>query len=487
MKRNITIIILLFSTIITFAQQSNTLFYMHRLPQSTLVNPAIQPDCKLTISGLAIPVSGQLFPAMHTNTGSTGFAYKDMVQYNSVLDSLLIPTSKDYDYEHILGKLKDVNFITFEEHLDIISVGYKWKNNWRFTFNIASKTEIKLNFTKDLMQLIYEGGNGATFSEETADISFGITATQWHEIGIGASKKINDKLTVGGTIKLLFGQSNIWSKKTNLEWSTDPTDYTYNIHADMEMYTSQSFYKVDKYYYDYEADSMVFDGESLNPSTKEFLFSFKNPGSSIDLGAEYKFNDKIKLYASVIDLGFIKWNNNVNVFTVDGKYKYDGYDIQPLATENDSIIDAHNTALQHEVINIFLPERQVDSYYSYLTPKFHIGGTYQFNEKINAGILYRADVYSHKLHSALTLSGNANITKWFSAYLSYSMMYNNYTNVGVGLVAKGSIFQFFVVTDNIWGYIWPQSARVINGRLGINLVFGCKKNNSATLVGSSDL
>lgn len=487
MIRNITIIFIFFSTLTLFAQQSNTLFYMHRIPQSSLVNPAIKQECKLTISGLAVPVSGQLFPAMHTNTGSTGFAYKDMVQYNQVIDSLEYPTSASFQYDDLLGVLKDVNYITFEEHLDIISVGYKWKDGWDFTFNIASKTEMRLNFTKDLIQLMADGGNGASFSGNTAVINMGITATQWHEIGIGASKKINDKLTLGARAKLLFGVHNMWSKKSDLEWSTNATDYTYDVHADMEVYTSQSFYKVDKYYYDYDADSMVFEGTNLNPSTNDIIFNFKNPGAAFDFGADYKLNDKISLYASVIDLGFIRWKNNVNVFTVDGKYQFDGYDPQPYATENDSIIDAHNTALAQEAINIFLPERQVSNYYSYLTPKFHIGGTYQFHEKMNAGLLYRGDIYAGKLHSSLTLSGNANINKWFSAYVSYSMMYNSYTNVGVGLVAKASIFQFFVVTDNIWGYMWPQSARVVNGRLGINLMFGCKKDKSKTLVGSSNL
>ena len=487
MIRYITIILIFISSFTMYAQQSNTLFYMHRLPQSTLVNPAIQPDCKLTISGLIVPVSGQLFPATHTNIGSTGFAYQDMVQYNSIMDSLMIPTSKGFDYEHLLSKLKDVNFVTLEEHLDILSVGYRWKDAWRFTFNIATKTELRANFTKDLFQFIADGGNGDSFSGETANLSFGITATQWHEIGIGASKKINDKLTLGVKAKLLFGQSNVWSKRSNFEWATNATDYTYDLHADMEVYTSQPIYQVDKYYYDYEGDSMVFEGTDLNPTPKDVILSFKNPGGAIDLGAQYKFNDKINLYASVIDLGFIRWKNNINVFTVDGIYQFAGYDPQPYATENDSIINAHNDALTDEAIETFLPERQVDHYYSYLTPKFNIGGTYQFNEKINAGILYRGDVYQRKLHSSLTLSGNANITKWFSAYLSYSMMYNSYTNVGVGLVAKGSIFQFFVVTDNVFGYIWPNNSRVINGRLGINLMFGCKKSNSKTLVGSSDL
>ena len=81
---------------------------------------------------------------------------EDVVQYNAVMDSLMYPTSKGFDYNQLFDKLKDVNFLTFEEHLDILSIGYRWNDDWRFTINLASKTELRFNFTEDLVRLIAE-------------------------------------------------------------------------------------------------------------------------------------------------------------------------------------------------------------------------------------------------------------------------------------------------------------------------------------------
>ena len=479
--------ILIVFSIVAFSQQSQTLYFMDRLPQANLVNPARQLDCKLRFSGIVMPVAGQILPPLHTNYGNNGFAYQDLIQYNSSMDSLLNPLSPGYDFTQLLDQLHDVNFIMLEEHIDIISFGMKLGNGWDITYNLANKTEARMTFSKDFVQFIADGGNGDTFSGNTAQMGkFGVTAVNYHEFAFGASKKINNQWTVGAKAKILFGQQNIWTKKSDLTWHTDANTYNYYLEADMEIRTSQSFYQVDEMYYDYDKDSMVFEGTDLEPNVKETVFRFDNPGLAVDLGAEYKLNDKITLYASLIDLGFIHWKNNVNVFTVNGNYAFDGYNIQP-GMVSDSAADAYATEEKQKIINMFFPDRQVDSYNSTLTPKFYVGGTYQFNDWLNGGLLYRGAVFQNQLHSSLTFSGNANINKWLSANLTYSFMYNSYVNTGIGLVAKAKFAQFYIVTDNIWGEFFPHNTRNINLRMGINLVFGCKKAAGTTLVGSSDL
>jgi hypothetical protein len=62
------------------------------------------------------------------------------------------------------------------------------------------------------------------------------------------------------------------------------------------------------------------------------------------------------------------------------------------------------------------------------------------------------------------------------------MNHNSYTDVGLALVAKAKWWQFFVSTDNVWGFVWPQSAHNVNYRMGINLIFGCDKKESNTLI-----
>ncbi len=484
LKKYILSSILAVFSLVVFSQQSQTLYFMDELPQANLVNPARQLNCKLRFSGLVIPVAGQVLPAMHTNIGSNGFSYQDMIQYNSGMDSLsTILNQQSFDFPQLLSQLQDVNFVTMEEHFDIISFGMKWKNGWDFTYNLSNKTEARLTFSKDFMQFIADGGNGASFSGNTAQLGkLGVTAVNYHEMAFGVSKKISNQWTVGAKAKLLFGQQNIWSKKTDITLHTDDISYDYYLTADMEIRTSQSMYQVNDLYYDYDKDSLVFEGEDLKPSIKQQIFRFDNPGVALDLGAEYTLNDDITIFASLIDLGFIHWKNNVNIFHIKGDYTYDGYNIQPTMV-NDSAVNDYNTELKQEVIKIFFPERQIEAYNAPLTPKFYVGGTYQFNEWINGGLLYRGAVFQNQLHSALTFSGNADINKWFSASLSYSMMYNSYVNMGIGLVAKAGFAQFYVVTDNIWGEFFPHNTRNINMRMGINLMFGCQKEASHTLVG----
>jgi hypothetical protein len=110
-----------------------------------------------------------------------------------------------------------------------------------------------------------------------------------------------------------------------------------------------------------------------------------------------------------------------------------------------------------------------------LYSKLYLGGTYKFNKSFNAGALFRGEFYHDKLYSSLTLSANAQLLEWFGASLSYSVMHNSIMNVGFGFQIKGGPFQLYMVSDNILAPIFLHATRNINLRMGMNLVFGCKK------------
>jgi hypothetical protein len=235
-------------------------------------------------------------------------------------------------------------------------------------------------------------------------------------------------------------------------------------------------------YYDYEADSMVFETKENDVNFKQAYFNTKNFGLGFDIGAIYKFNDKIELQASLTDMGYIKWKDNVQTFSVKGDYYWDGYDFQPALTEDEALITEANDSIKHKIISIFEPELQRNSYTSFLTPKAYLGGTYRFNDKIRTGLLLRGAFYQKSFHPSVTISGNFRLAKWFEGVASYSMINNSYSNVGLGFAAKAKWFQFFMMTDNVWGFIWPQATRNVNFRMGINLIFGCEKKVSTTLI-----
>ena len=66
--------------------------------------------------------------------------------------------------------------------------------------------------------------------------------------------------------------------------------------------------------------------------------------------------------------------------------------------------------------------------------------------------------------------------------ISYTVENNSFKQVGAGVLFKIPWVQFYVVTDNVCGFIWPQATRNINFRLGINLLFGCDKKQSSIMV-----
>lgn len=483
MKKYIYIILIFVLGQQLMAQQNNTMYFMESLPQVKWMNPAVQNECKIHIGGALIPVTGQVLLPMHLNYGNNSFALKDMLQYNSDLDSLILPGFKGFDWDHFDGKLKEVNYITQEFHLNLLSFGFKHKT-WYFGLDINEKFESRFSFNKDLITFAKEG-NGKTFLDETANLGdLGITATSYTEIALSASKAINDKLTIGVSAKLLMGRMNVWTEKSVLDITTNNNDnYPMTVDADVLIHSSQPFENVKDMYYDFEGDSMVFESESNELNAMDVLFNAKNLGLGFDFGMTYAFNDQVELFASVVDLGFVTWKDNAQSFSVNGSYYWDGYDFQPSLTDDEAIITESNDSLKNHIISIFEPQMQKTSYTSYLSPKVYLGGSYRFNEKIKTGLLLRTAFYQKDFHPSLTLSGNFRLTKAIELVGSYSMINSTYNNVGLGFAMKAKWFQFFMMTDNVWGFVWPQSTQNVNFRMGINLIFGCKKETVSTLIG----
>lgn len=474
-----------FASVTIYAQQNHTLYYMHRVPQSNLLNPAIQNECKLYLSGMILPVVGQVLPPLHVNYNNNGFALNQLIRPGTGVQA----DSMIFDIPYLLKKLKKVNYTSIESDINWFSAGYKWKS-WYFTFNLTEKLDIQASFPKDMVTLAWEG-NGKSLLGKEAFLSYVGAGVNWYrEWAIGASKTFGNKWTVGARGKLLFGKENLWFKSHQLTWKTDEEDFAYTFKADWELHSSQQFYNITKLQMDYLNDSLMFEmdtvldpGNITSSDIKGIIMDGRNPGGAIDLGFKYVYNNKLNFYGSLLDLGFIRYKNNVNSVKASGEFEFDGWDIQPYFNDkNDSVAKAHADAFKDSVIKIFDPQLEKKSYSYWLAPKMYLGGTYTINNKFNVGLLFRGDVFLKRLHGGITLSGNANLTKWFMGTLSYTVENNSFKQVGAGVLFKIPWFQFYVVTDNVCGIIWPQATRNLNVRLGINMLFGCDKKQTSTLV-----
>lgn len=487
MKKLVLFVVGFIFTVATWAQQNQTTYFMS-VPQANITNPAIYGPCKITISGLLIPVSGQLIPPLYLNYNNNGFSYKQFIHKGTGTkgDSLI------FDFPNLIDKMKKVNYIGLETQIPWINLSYIWKN-WYFSFGVNDKINAMVSIPKDLVVLGWEG-NGKSLLGNKAFLSYLGANMNWHrEYYMGAATNINSKWTVGARAKLLFGKANLWFKNNQLTWETNQDDFAYTFDADMEIHSSQPFFDITKFEYDYLNDSLMFEMDTvLNPDEMEFkdvkkqiVFNAKNKGIALDLGAKYVFNNKITLYGSLLDFGFIRYKQNADGLKAQGKFYFDGWNIQPYFQEDDSVVKAHADAFRDSVIKLFDPTLINKAYNYWLPSKLYLGATYQLTEKYNVGALFRGEYYLRRVHAALTLSGNARFTKWFSSSISYTVQNNSFTNLGLGFALKFGWYQWYMASDNVLGFVWPQSTRNINLRMGLNMIFGCKKKENSTMLNTN--
>ena len=217
-----------------------------------------------------------------------------------------------------------------------------------------------------------------------------------------------------------------------------------------------------------------------------------NLGFAVDLGAEYRFGDRASLSASVIDLGFIKWKEDVYSFSQDGKFEFKGIDLSDgiLSEDFDSTMDEYFDDLGDSIIDIFEVKASDDPYTTWLPTKIYIGGTYHLTRNVSIGLLSRSEIYSGKIRQSLTLSANTLLANFLSFSVSYSMMNYSYNNLGIGFALRGGPIQLYFVTDRIpLKYSMLEFSdnggttkipmffdqRTLNFRFGLNLTFGCKE------------
>ena len=297
------------------------------------------------------------------------------------------------------------------------------------------------------MTLLWKGNKPFIGKEAEID-GLGINIMHYREIAGGYAREINDKWTVGTKLKLLFGKSNIYTAKSNMSLYTNPEDFTLTGNTNIVLNTSL---------------------KSGDESFSDYMFSGgDNLGFAMDLGGTFKLNDKFSFSASIIDLGFIKWKNNVQNSVLDTNFVFNGVEFNYF--KNDTTND-----IISEVGDLFKVTENNNSYKTTLPLKIFLSGNYTLNEKHVFGLLIRSEIVNGNFHPAFTGSYNRKLAKAFSFSLSYSIVNRSYLNLGAGFSTNGGPFQFYLITDNFLSVILPQSVKTFNILCGMNLTFGRDK------------
>ncbi len=448
MKKLILLFIFLSTSLIIFAQQDLTLYNTINISQSSRVNPSHKADNKFYI-GLPILSSNYFL------LSNSSFTYHDFYKKRSD-DSVTL------DINNTVNKLRKTNFLKTSFNTDLISFGFKMKKNY-FTANITEHVNFAFLYSKDLINLI-DKGNGPYIGQQLDFVKTGFDATHYRDYSIGWAYDLNEKWTTGIRIKYLYGMENYSSTAGDFGLYTASDDYSLEVPTDVVINTSSPDNSEEGYEQFDTSDTGV-----RNKNIKKYLLNKKNRGFAADLGATYKYNDTWKFSASIIDLGYIKWKEDLKNFkTVAGKYEFSGVDL--IRFINDTT--ANLEAVLDSIGETFKTSETSDAYTTYLPTHVYLGANYNINEKSFAGALIHTEFFKKTIQPSVTLSYNLQVGRHLSTSLSYSYLNHTFDNVGVGLAVNVGAVQLYTVTDNLIGLIAPLDARNSHIHFGFNLIFG---------------
>ena len=492
---------MLVCTLSANAQFLRTSYFMEGTHYRQQLNPALTP----TKGYFNLPVIG----AVNATVGSTSLGYQDIID--------IIDDGDDfYTKPDFMNRLKDNNKLNVNFSTEILSAGwYKGKNFW--SFNIGLRTDIGANLTKNMFTFLNEM---ETVEENWRNSNYDISGQRlninaYTEVGLGLSRQINSRLTVGARVKALLGIGNMELKLNKIAMSANlPTDQQINQWSSESYWSGSSAEIVAKAqelkakFDNYHANLTVgaelkssFKGLELKEEEgKDYVTDFDfdsgklgiaGYGFGIDLGASYKILDNLTVSASILDLGFISWSKSstkiasANPDPIDIKGSTYAGMIDP-ANAQSSVTNALNQlqndaenymdlVTQGDVLNYDMLQLEVgdakESRKSRLASTLVLGAEYGFfNNKLAVGVLSTTRFVQPDALTELTFSANYRPKSWFNVALSYSAIQSAGKSFGLGL----KLGPLFVGTDYMF---LGKNSNSVNGFVGVSIPLGGRKAN----------
>lgn len=430
------------------AQQLRTSYFMDNSIQRTNMNPALRP----ARGYLNIPVIGgtQMNFTSNALTVDNIFAKKS----GKVVTFL----DESVNAQDFLSKVKKNNRINIDVATNILGFGfYTGKDFW--TFDIGLKVDGAVSLPKELFEFAKLGSGIEGRIYEMKDMR--IKASAYSDIAFGYSRKINDKLTVGGKLKVIIGVTDMDMQMDELQVKMSADEWKVNakgtINGTMKGIKTDGITQENgKQYF----DSFEFDS-----------FGVGGFGFGIDLGASYQLLPQLTLSAAVVDLGLIKWSaDNTITGTSAANYTYKGFDLSGDGDVADDLVDSFGDLTRFEQIE---SQGRTTS----LRTTINIGGEYAFlNNRLSVGLLSSTQLRATETYSELTVSGNWRPLRWLAATVSYSCIHSDFKTIGCALNLSPSWINLYVGTDYILGKVTPQfvpiKQKCANFYFGIGIPIG---------------
>ena len=454
--KNILVVVVFVITTTIFSQNKQVLYDFGELPQSLLLNPALENNHKFHVG---IPI----LSGFSTQIGSSGVVLTDLfaVDNQNINDKI----------SQVLHTLTSDDFMMINTQVELLNIGYRLNEKTYLSAGFYQEIDAIGYFPKDLLVLFSEG-NDAFLNRSFSASQIAYKLDVLGVLHAGITKKIDEKLTLGGRFK-------IYSAALNLESTNNRGTFT-TVQGTNNLYT----HYISNVNLEERSTGFFDSNDEIIEDPSEYIqrtFLSGNLGIGFDLGITYHIHKQLQFSASLVDIGFINHKKNVKNYKEEGSFVYEGFEYEFDQNSNRDFWREINDRFNEELPTV----ENENSYISWRPTKINMALKYSFGEK-RSEICYDnsyQDFYSDAVGAQLfsvfrPLSTNVALTAFYQksfskkvhAKVTYTMDDFSYSNIGAGMSFQIGKVNFYGMFDNILSYRNLSSANSVSLQLGINFI-----------------
>lgn len=439
-------------------QNNQVLYDFDQIPQTLLLNPGADYSHDIFIG---IP----FLSGISGHTGVTGVTVYDIFADDgrNINDKI----------RGVIGTLDNDDYFHLNEKIDILHAGFRLNENDFLTFGFYQEWDFIFYYPNDVVDFFYEGS-------ATLDRPFGIdgVAAKTDLVGVlhaGISHKVNDEWTIGGRLKIYSGAANAQTRNNKgYFYTSEGINNIYSHHLEEIDATVQT-------------SGLIFDDyEGIDQSYYiRRIFGFQNSGLGLDFGFTHNPSDQLKITASILDFGFIKYKSDTRNYYARGSFETEGlgFEFDPDNPQDywQEFVDDFETNLPIDTL--------YTSYTSYRPLKMNASVKHSFGKpyyedctESNSDDPYRNAIgmqlfwINRPVSSqfAATLFYERRFGKYFSSKFTYTLDSYSLYNIGLGVSSRIGVLNMYLAADNLLGYQNLAKANSLSFQFGLNIIIDKK-------------
>lgn len=400
--------------------------------QNSYLNPSLIPHGKVY---LGLPALSGVHFNVNTKTS-----------YNETFTKEAGSTIVDID--KTLTNLQKQNFASFHANINLLHFGYKLDNGITLSLMANERVEADFLYSKDLVSYLWNGNEQFTSLDVNVSDA-GFIGTHFREIGLGVAMPVTEQMNFGIRGKLLVGFAN-FSTPNNFDATLNTSGEAFQLDAKWENFALRTS----------GMDIYSSDEGSLG---SHLLFN-RNLGVAVDIGTTYHLNRYYTVTASLLDVGFIGWKEDILSETLnDTTFRYSGVELED--------VGSIRQVLEDSLVDAFRTEDSFEPYNSWLPTKAYASWIYHYGKNTDIYVSGGARYIQRQFKMLYGVGVTQKIGKVFVGSVSATKLPQQFVNVGAALAVHGGPVQFYMAADQIISFSVPD-AKAFDFRVGMNFIFG---------------